>query len=188
MSYDIVRRWKNNFESGVESIKNAPKSGRPKFASPNEIVSKRKEIIEGDAKFTVIARKVGISLSTVHLILKKHLKYVLKRVSFGSRECTIELKLECAYFLGQTSSFCHLGFISDPLIISKFHNETHDPKGQENKIYTIVKGRETFYRRHTVPVTSCSKVKYVLKRVSFGSKECTIELKLECAYFLGQTI
>ena len=27
-----------------------------------------------------------------------------------------------------------------------FHNETHDPKGQENKIYTIVKGRETFYR------------------------------------------
>ena len=30
-------------------------------------------------------------------------------------------------------SFCHLGFISDPLIVSKFHNETHDPKGQENK-------------------------------------------------------
>ena len=24
--------------------------------------------------------------------------------------------------------------------------KTHDPKGQENKIYTIVKGRETFYR------------------------------------------
>ena len=34
------------------------------------------------------------------------------------------------------ASFCHLGFISDPLIVSKFHNETHDPKGQENKIYT----------------------------------------------------
>ena len=30
-------------------------------------------------------------------------------------------------------------------------------------------------------------VKYVLKRVSFGSKDCTKELKLECAYFLGQT-
>ena len=86
-------------------------------------------------------------------------KYFLKRVSFGSKECTIELKLECAYF-------CHLGFISDPLIVSKFNDETYDPKGQENKIYTIVKGRETFYRRHTVPVTSCSKVKYVLKRLS----------------------
>ena len=84
------------------------------------------------------------------------------------------------------ASLCHLGFISDPLIVSKFHNETHDPKGQENKIYTIVKGRETFYRRHTVPDTSCSEVKYVLKRVSFGSKDCTKELKLECAYFLGQ--
>ena len=77
VSYDTVRRWKKKFESGVESIKNAPKSGRPKSASRKEIVSKIKEIIEGDARFTVrdIARKVGISLSTVHLILKKHLKY-----------------------------------------------------------------------------------------------------------------
>ena len=76
MSYDTVRSWKNKFESGVESIKNAPKSGRPKFATRKEIVSKIKEIIEGDARFTVcdIARKVGISLSTVHLILKKHWK------------------------------------------------------------------------------------------------------------------
>ena len=44
-------------------------------------------------------------------------------------------------------------------------SETHDPKGQENKIYTIVKDRETFYHRHTVPITSCSEVKYVLKKV-----------------------
>ena len=76
VAYDTVRRWKKKFESGVESIKNAPKSGRPKSASRKEIVSKIKEIIEGDARFKVrdIARKVGISLSTVHLILKKHLK------------------------------------------------------------------------------------------------------------------
>ena len=76
MSHDTVMRWKNKFESGVESIKNAPKSGGPKFASRKEIVSKIKEIIEGDTRFTVrdIARKVCISLSTVHLILKKHLK------------------------------------------------------------------------------------------------------------------
>ena len=76
MSYDTVRCWENKFESGVESIKNATKSGRPKFASPIEIVSKIKKIIEGDARLTVrdIARKEGISLSTVQLILKKHLK------------------------------------------------------------------------------------------------------------------
>ena len=76
VSYDTVRRWKKKIESGVESIKNAPKSGRPKSASRKEIVSKIKEIIEGDDRFTVrdTARKVGISLSTVLLILKKHLK------------------------------------------------------------------------------------------------------------------
>ena len=76
VSYDTVRRWKKKFESGIESIKNAPKSGRPKSASRKEIVSKIKEIIEGDARFTVrdIARTVGISLSTVYLILKKYLK------------------------------------------------------------------------------------------------------------------
>ena len=76
MSFNTVRRWKNKFESGVESIKNAPKSGRPKYAAPKEIVSKIKEIIEGNARYIVcdIARKVGISLLTVQLILKKHLK------------------------------------------------------------------------------------------------------------------
>ena len=46
VSYDTVWRWKKKFESGVESIKNAPKSGRPKSASRKEIVSKIKEIIE----------------------------------------------------------------------------------------------------------------------------------------------
>ena len=30
-------------------------------------------------------------------------------------------------------------------------------------------------------------VNYVLKTVSFGSKDCTKELKQGCAYFLGQT-
>ena len=69
----------------------------------------------------------------------------------------------CIFFYARQASFGHLGIISDPLIVSKFHNETHDPKGQENKIYTIVKGRDTFYNRHTVPVTSRSEVKYVIK-------------------------
>ena len=59
----------------------------------------------------------------------------------------------CNTSWARLASFCHLGFISDPLIVSKFHNEPHDPKGLENKIYTIAKGRETFYRRHTVPVS-----------------------------------
>ena len=124
---------------------------------------------------------------TVPVTICSEVKYVLTRVSLGSKDCTKKMKLESAYFMGQTSKFLPISFISDPLIVSNFHNETHDPKGQENKIYTIMKGRETLYRRHTVPVISCSEVKYVLKRVSLGSKDCTKELKLECAYFICQT-
>ena len=53
-----------------------------------------------------------------------------------------------------------------------------DQTGQENKIFIIMKDREAVYRRHTVPVTSCSEVKYVLKKVIFGSNECNKELKV----------
>ena len=49
------------------------------------------------------------------------------------------------------ASFCHSGFISDPLIVSKFHNETIDPKGQENKIYTIVILNPRFLDFHFLP-------------------------------------
>ena len=35
----------------------------------------------------------------------QNVEYVLKRVSVGSKDCTKELKLECAYFLGQNSLF-----------------------------------------------------------------------------------
>jgi transposase len=52
VSYDTVRRWKKKFESGVEYIKNAPKSGRPKSASRNEIVSKLKEML--DLQFVIL--------------------------------------------------------------------------------------------------------------------------------------
>ena len=45
----------------------------------------------------------------------------------------------CIYFGARLASFDHLGLISDPLVVSKFHNEIYDPKGQENQIYTIVK-------------------------------------------------
>ena len=31
-------------------------------------------------------------------VLSKECEYVFKRVSFGRKECTKELKLECAYY------------------------------------------------------------------------------------------
>ena len=54
-----------------------------------------------------------------------------------------------------------------------------------NKTYTIVKGRDTAATQsHSSAVV---KPNMFLKRLSLGSKECTKELKPECANFLGQT-
>ena len=76
-------------------------------------------------------------------------KYVLKRVCLGSKYCTKLLKLEFVYFLGQTSSFLLFRCHQWPSNSFKVPHETHDPKGQENKICAIVKDREAFYSPHT---------------------------------------
>ena len=65
-------------------------------------------------------------------------------------------------FWTRLAFFGRLGLISDPQISSKLQNGFNVSKGLENKIYTMMKGRETFYGDHTVPVTSCSEVQYVL--------------------------
>ena len=68
-------------------------------------------------------------------------------------------------------------------MVSKFHSETYDPKGQENKIYTIVKDMETLYSHHTVP-PAVVKTNMFLKRLNFGRKESTKELKMYCVQLL----
>ena len=55
------------------------------------------------------------------------------------------------FFWARLASFGQLSLISDPRIFSKLHNGIRDPKGQENINYTMMKGRETFYGRHTFP-------------------------------------
>ena len=60
MSSDTVRRWINKYESDVESIKNAPKSGRPKFASRKEksFQKQRKSLKEmPDLQFVILHEK-----------------------------------------------------------------------------------------------------------------------------------
>ena len=60
-----------------------------------------------------------------------------------------ELKtVECTNFLARLASFGHLGPMSDLQISSKLQNGINDPKGLENKVYTMMKGRETFLRSH----------------------------------------
>ena len=50
----MVCRWKNKSDSGLESVENATKYGRPKSASCDEIVSKVKEIVETDARYKLL--------------------------------------------------------------------------------------------------------------------------------------
>ena len=70
VSYGTLLRWEKKIDSVLES-KNAPKAGRPKSASCDEIVSKVKEV-ERDARYTVcdIARIAGFSHSRVYYIIK----------------------------------------------------------------------------------------------------------------------
>ena len=46
-------------------------------------------------------------------------------------------------FWARLASFGQIGLSSDPQISSKLQNGINDPKGLENKIYTMMKGRET---------------------------------------------
>ena len=62
------------------------------------------------------------------------------------------------------------------------------PKGDENIIYTIVKGRETFYCRHAVPLNSHNGVNMFFKSVSFGRKSTPENCKCKVRkFFLLQT-
>ena len=45
MSYDTARRWKKEFDYELESSENAPKSGKPKPASCDELYQKVNEML-----------------------------------------------------------------------------------------------------------------------------------------------
>ena len=74
--YAAVRRWRKNFHTFSEFVKETIKSGRPETATGKPNVSKVREILESDGRYIDrgIAKAVGISLSRVHFILKHVLK------------------------------------------------------------------------------------------------------------------
>ena len=76
----------------------------------------------------------------------------------------VSLKSETTCKLINRIPVSHLLMSSLPGLALKLHVESHDKPGN-----------------------STSVLEYVLKRVSFESKDCTKELKLECTYSLGQT-
>ena len=73
------------------------------------------------------------------------------------------------------ASFCQSGFISDPLIVSKFHNETNDSKGHEDKIYTIVRTG----RRSTAATQSQSPAVVKSKTIHCGCSSPNIAIKVK---------
>ena len=79
--------------------------------------------------------------------------------SFGGKLSSVQV------FWGRLASYGQIGLISDPQIYSKLQNGINDTKELENKIYTMMKGRETLYGDHTVPITSCSEVHWIYTRV-----------------------
>ena len=76
VSFEAVCRWRKKFLTGTEFVKDAAKSGRPVTVIGKTNISKVREIIESDSRYTIrdIAKVVGISLSRVHFILKRILK------------------------------------------------------------------------------------------------------------------
>ena len=83
MFYDTVRRWKKKSDSGSESIEKAPNQEDQSLHLVTVIVSKVKETVDREARYTVrdIARTVGISLSRAHYILKNILNF--RKISAG---------------------------------------------------------------------------------------------------------
>ena len=77
-SYDTVCRWIRNFQSEKrESFSDEPRSGRPSSVCTQESVAMIKELVEEDHHLSVreLSRQSGISIGSVHSILRQKLLY-----------------------------------------------------------------------------------------------------------------
>ena len=77
VSLETVCRWRTIFYANTESVKDAAKSERPVTATDKNDVSKVRETIESDGRYTVrdIANAItGVSLARVHFIQTRILK------------------------------------------------------------------------------------------------------------------
>ena len=82
VSYRLVRNWIGKFNSGIDSIQDASRSGRPRTAVTSKKISKVSDILQSDASYTscAIARITGISEASTRTILKKNIgRTILKK-------------------------------------------------------------------------------------------------------------
>ena len=75
VSYRLVRNWIRKFNSGIDSVQDASRSGRPRTAVTPKNMSKVNKILDFGARYTSyeIARMTGISEASTRTILKKKL-------------------------------------------------------------------------------------------------------------------
>ena len=94
VSHETVCRWRRKFHTVTESVKDAAKSERSVTATDKNNVSKVRETIESDGRYTVsdIANAVGVSLVSVHFIQTRMLKVQKSSTRWTSHLLTDEHK------------------------------------------------------------------------------------------------
>ena len=104
MSSKPKKRRKSRIICKSRKKLNSKKKAKSKLWYRSKIWSKPKTMSNWkSSKLWELPRSRRTCMSLKRSKPKKRPKYVLKRVSFGSKDCAKELKLECAYFQGQTS-------------------------------------------------------------------------------------
>jgi hypothetical protein len=91
-----VYEWYHRFKNGQETLEDEPRSGRPSTSRKDENVAKVKTLVRNDRRMTIvqIAAEVGLSVGSVHTILKEDLgmrrvcaKFVPRLLSVDQMEC-----------------------------------------------------------------------------------------------------
>ncbi len=90
MSKTQVHFWHKRFKEGEDSVRDAPRTGRPKSARTAENIEMISGMIEGDSSLSMheISLRTGLSQPVVAKILRLDLKLTCKCAKFVLRELT----------------------------------------------------------------------------------------------------
>jgi len=112
-SYPTVTRWSNEFQRGIESLEDDPRSGQPSDAVNLSIIAAVEKLIRDDRRIKVleIARTMQISCESVETIIYDHLKMSKVSARWVPRNLTDHDHAQCV----TTSQEIVDAFESDPV-------------------------------------------------------------------------
>jgi [histone H3]-lysine36 N-dimethyltransferase SETMAR len=125
-SYDIVHKWFNKFSKGIESLKDAPREGRPMTQTTPEKANAVEQLVKENPSISSeeIGQLLGIGKSTALSILNRELGLSKVNVHWVPHALTDQQKSArvdfCLYFL------------------NRFKKSNH------TSLYNIVTGDETY--------------------------------------------